>query len=51
VHFFERYFSISLGREDGSIEALILVVLFMLIAILALRAGKTLDERKRESRN
>jgi hypothetical protein len=41
VHFIERYFGISPSDGDRSIEALILVVLFMLIATLALRVGKT----------
>jgi hypothetical protein len=46
----ERYFGISPGHLDGSIEALVLVVLFMLIATVALWVGKT-AEHKRANRN
>ena len=46
----ERYFGISLGPGDGSIEALVLVVLFMLVATIALWVGAT-TEHKRTSRD
>ena len=45
----ERYFGIR-PQGDGSIEALFLVVLFMLITTLALWVGKT-PEHKKVNRN
>jgi hypothetical protein len=50
MHFIERYFDIFPDHGDGSIEALILVVLFMLITTVALWVGKT-AEHKRANRN
>jgi len=50
VQFIERYFGISPDHRDGSIEALVLMVLFMLIAAAALWVGKT-AEHKRANRN
>jgi hypothetical protein len=47
VHLIEKYFGISLGDVDGPIEALILVVLFMLITTVALWVGQTKQVRKK----
>ena len=42
----ERYFGIGPGNGDGSIEILVLVVLFMLITTVALWVGKTAEHKK-----
>jgi hypothetical protein len=39
LNFIEHYFHFSPDKGDGSIEALIVVALFMLIVTLALRVG------------
>jgi hypothetical protein len=41
VDFFERYLGISPDNGDGSLEALFVIILFMLIVVVALRVGKT----------
>jgi hypothetical protein len=50
VQLIERYFGIAPDHLDSSIEALVLVVLFMLITTVALWVGKT-AEHQRANRN
>jgi hypothetical protein len=45
VQLIERYFGVGHDHLDSSIEALILVVLFMLIATVALWVGKTAERK------
>jgi hypothetical protein len=48
VDFFERYLGISPDHGDGSLEALFVVVLFMMIVVLALRVGKTKQDWRKK---
>ena len=47
LNFIEGYFGVSPDKGDGSIETLIVVVLFMLVVTLALRVGKSKKDRPR----
>jgi len=43
LDFIERYFGVSPDNGNGSLEALLVVVLFILIAAVAVRIGKRLQ--------
>jgi hypothetical protein len=48
VDFFERYLGISPDNGDGSMEALFVIVLFMMIVVVASRVGKTKQDWRKK---
>ena len=51
MNFIETYFHVSPDKGDGSIEALIVVALFMLIVTLAMRVGTGHSPKKEIARS
>ena len=45
LDFIERYFGVSPDNGNGSLEALLVVVLFILIAAVAVRSGTARRKR------
>jgi hypothetical protein len=54
MDFVERWFGFSGGRADGSLEAIFLVVLFMIILVISTRLlyiRKTKNDTRQKTRN